>query len=299
MASTAHTGSIATSTNALQIGGDSLYGQYFAGMIDEVRVYNTAVTAAQIQADQAAPVTSGPPDTTPPTQPGTLSATAASSSEVDLSWGASTDNVGGDGLPGRALSGRGLQQLRADRHGGRHEHDATSDTRPCRRRATATACGPPTPRAISVATRTPRARRRPRRTRRRRRAGHPDGDGGVEQCRSISPGRASTDNVGVTGYRVERCQGAGCSTFAQIATPARHDVTRTPALSGATSYSYRVRATDAAGNLQPAIRTPPARRRRRARHDAADARRRTLGAPPPPAAEIDLAWTRVDRQRRR
>src|SRR6202011_4670470 len=31
---------------------------------------------------------------------------------------------------------------------------------------------------------------------------------------------ASTDNVGVTGYLVERCQAAGCTTFAQIATPA-------------------------------------------------------------------------------
>ncbi len=27
---------------------------------------------------------------------------------------------------------------------------------------------------------------------------------------------ASTDNVGVTGYRVEQCQGSGCSTFAQV-----------------------------------------------------------------------------------
>src|SRR2546425_5633721 len=31
---------------------------------------------------------------------------------------------------------------------------------------------------------------------------------------------ASTDNVGVTGYLVERCQGAACSNFAQIAPPA-------------------------------------------------------------------------------
>ena len=29
---------------------------------------------------------------------------------------------------------------------------------------------------------------------------------------------ASTDNVGVTGYLVERCQGAGCNNFAQIGT---------------------------------------------------------------------------------
>src|SRR5206468_3390740 len=27
---------------------------------------------------------------------------------------------------------------------------------------------------------------------------------------------ASTDNVGVTGYLVERCQGSGCTTFVQI-----------------------------------------------------------------------------------
>ena len=98
VASTAHIGSIATSTNALQIGGDSLYGQYFAGMIDEVRVYNRALTAAQIQSDQTTSVNpQGPPDTIPPSQPGTLSATAASSGEVDLSWGASTDNVGVSG----------------------------------------------------------------------------------------------------------------------------------------------------------------------------------------------------------
>ena len=43
VASTAHTGTIATSTNPLQIGGDSIYGQFFAGLIDEVRVYNVAL----------------------------------------------------------------------------------------------------------------------------------------------------------------------------------------------------------------------------------------------------------------
>jgi hypothetical protein len=35
-----------------------------------------------------------PPDTTPPSAPGSLTATAASSSQVNLSWTASTDNVG-------------------------------------------------------------------------------------------------------------------------------------------------------------------------------------------------------------
>jgi len=58
----------------------------------------------------------------------------------------------------------------------------------------------------------------------------------------------STDNVAVTGYLLERCQGAGCSNFAQIATPASTAFSDSN-LTGATSYSYRVRATDAAANL--------------------------------------------------
>ena len=59
---------------------------------------------------------------------------------------------------------------------------------------------------------------------------------------------ASTDNVGVTGYLVERCSGAGCTTFAQIVTPTATTYSDT-GLTASTSYSYRIRATDAAGNL--------------------------------------------------
>jgi len=59
---------------------------------------------------------------------------------------------------------------------------------------------------------------------------------------------ASTDNVGVTGYKVERCSGAACSNFAQIATPTTTTFNDT-GLTAATSYSYRVRTTDAANNL--------------------------------------------------
>ena len=55
---------------------------------------------------------------------------------------------------------------------------------------------------------------------------------------------AATDNVGVSGYQLQRCQGAGCTAFALIATLAGatfNDSGRTTN----TSYSYRVRATDA------------------------------------------------------
>ncbi|MDP2668718.1 MAG: LamG-like jellyroll fold domain-containing protein [bacterium] len=59
---------------------------------------------------------------------------------------------------------------------------------------------------------------------------------------------ASTDNVGVTGYRVERCEGSGCSSFVQIATPIGASFSDSGVVLGE-SYSYRVRAADAAGNL--------------------------------------------------
>ena len=57
----------------------------------------------------------------------------------------------------------------------------------------------------------------------------------------------SADNVGVAGYQVERCQGAACSTFEQDAAPTGTSIADI-GLAAATSYSYRVRATDRAGN---------------------------------------------------
>jgi chitodextrinase len=59
---------------------------------------------------------------------------------------------------------------------------------------------------------------------------------------------AATDNVGVTGYRIERCQGASCTAFVQIAAPTSASFSDT-SLSASTTYRYRVRAADAAGNL--------------------------------------------------
>jgi hypothetical protein len=55
VASLAKTGGIATSSNPLEIGSDHLYGQYFQGAIDEIRLYNVALTPTQIQADMNSP----------------------------------------------------------------------------------------------------------------------------------------------------------------------------------------------------------------------------------------------------
>jgi hypothetical protein len=45
-------GPIQTSTGALRIGGNAPWGEYFHGLIDEVRIYNRALSAAEIQADR-------------------------------------------------------------------------------------------------------------------------------------------------------------------------------------------------------------------------------------------------------
>src|SRR5206468_12690398 len=58
-------------------------------LVDEVRIYNRALSAAELQTDMNTSVS----DTTPPSAPGTLTA-GAGATLVTLSWGAATDNVG-------------------------------------------------------------------------------------------------------------------------------------------------------------------------------------------------------------
>ena len=52
----------------------------------------------------------------------------------------------------------------------------------------------------------------------------------------------------ISGYLIERCQGSGCSIFAQVGTSTTTSYTDT-GLTGGTTYSYQVRATDAANNV--------------------------------------------------
>src|SRR5207245_2918889 len=61
---------------------------------------------------------------------------------------------------------------------------------------------------------------------------------------SISWG-VSTDNVGVTSYLVERCQGVGCTTYAQIGSAQAVSTAMVATTGASTSYSYRMRATHA------------------------------------------------------
>jgi hypothetical protein len=56
VSSRAVAGSAIVTSGALRIGGNSVWGEYFRGVIDEVRIYNRPLTAAEIQNDMNTPI---------------------------------------------------------------------------------------------------------------------------------------------------------------------------------------------------------------------------------------------------
>ena len=246
VSSVARTGSILTSTNPLQIGSDSIYGQYFNGLIDEVRIYNIALSAAQIQTDMTTPVepsTPPPPDTTPPTNPSALTATAAGTT-VNLSWTGSTDAGGVTGYEIERCQGTGCTTFTLLKT---VTTTTTSDT----------GLTPNTTYSYRV----------------RAKDATPNYSGYTNTATATTPAAAdttpptnpsaltataagttvnlswtgSTDAGGVTGYEIERCQGTGCTTFTLLKTVTTTTTSDT-GLTPNTTYSYRVRAKDATPN---------------------------------------------------
>ena len=61
VSSRAATGSLVASTGALRIGGNSVWGEYFRGRIDELRIYNRSLSASEIAANRDRPVSSTSP----------------------------------------------------------------------------------------------------------------------------------------------------------------------------------------------------------------------------------------------
>jgi hypothetical protein len=96
--SQARTGAVQTTTTPVRIGGNVPYGEFFQGAIDEVRIYNRALSAAEIQNDMNTAVGSASSaDTAAPTLAITAptSATTYTTSSSPLSLGGTAaDNVG-------------------------------------------------------------------------------------------------------------------------------------------------------------------------------------------------------------
>ena len=188
----------------------------------------------------------GSSDTTPPTAPAGLSATPTSSTAINLSWSAATDNVGVTGYRVERCQGASCTTFTqiATSTATTYSNSglAAGTTYRYRVRATDTAGNLGAYSAIATATTSAAPDTTP-----------PTAPASLTATATSSSAinlawTAATDNVGVTGYRVERCQGATCTTFAQIATPTGTTYSNS-GLAAGTTYRYRVRATDAAGNL--------------------------------------------------
>src|SRR6266568_3332701 len=202
-----------------------------------------------------------PADTTPPSRPTDLTGAAAGSTGANLSWGASTDNVG---VTGYIVRRNGLQVATP----------ATTSYADAGLSAGATysytvaardAAGNISPDSTSVSVTTAIAAD----------TTPPSTPTGLTAAVAGSTGAnlswsASTDNVGVTGYIVRR-------NGVQVATPATTSFADT-GLSAATTYSYTVAARDAAGNISA---------------NSATASVTTGSTPPPPSNSAGLAWDAV------
>ena len=225
-------------------------GYAFNGLLDEVRIYNRALSPAEIQLDMQLAVTGGAPapsDASAPSAPGTLSATASGSAQVNLAWGAASDNVGVTGYRLERCAGSGctsFAQIATPAGTSFSDTGLSANTSYSYRVRAADAAGNLGAYSNAASATTAQA------------AGDLTPPTAPASLSASAAGStqinlawaASSDNVGVAGYRLERCAGSGCTTFTQIATPAGTSFGDT-GLSANTSYSYRVRAADAAGNL--------------------------------------------------
>ena len=220
-------------------------GYYFQGTIDEVRMYNRALTALEIQNDMNTAI-AAVPDTQAPSAPSGLTANGVSASQINLAWNASTDNVGVKNYLVERCAGAGC----TDNFTQIATPTATSysdaglpatTTYGYRVRATDAANNLSGYSNIAYATTLATDTQAP---------SAPTG----LTATAASPSQVnlawtgSTDNVGVKNYLVERCAGATCTNFLQIAAPTATSYSDS-GLSAASTYRYRVRAADAANNL--------------------------------------------------
>jgi fibronectin type 3 domain-containing protein len=193
---------------------------------------------------QATATTSAVSDTQPPSAPTGVSAAVVSGSQVNLTWVASTDNVAVQGYQIERCQGSACTNFVQIGTSVTTSYNDSSLTVPAtyRYRVRAIdAAGNASAYSSIVSATTPDTQAP---------SAPPTISATTMSANRINVAwTAATDNVAVTGYRVERCQGVNCTNFAQVTTTTTALSYNNTGLSTGTSYSYRVRATDAAGNL--------------------------------------------------
>jgi hypothetical protein len=86
-------GLITTSNGALRIGGDAIWGEYFQGLIDNIRIYNRRLNQGEIRSDMNTPVGSNQVETTAPTGAMMTPTSGATVSGVTTLVANASDNV--------------------------------------------------------------------------------------------------------------------------------------------------------------------------------------------------------------
>jgi fibronectin type 3 domain-containing protein len=220
----------------------------FSGKLDEVRIYNRALSQAEIQTDMATPIT--PPDTIPPSDVTGLTATAVSATQINLSWAAATDNVGVTGYRVERCQGAGCSTFAqiATSAGTTFGDTSLIASTPYSYRVKAVDAGTNVSVNYSNEASATTQAAPPDTTPPSDVTGLTATAVGSNQINLAWAVATDSGGSGLAGYRVERCQGAGCSTFAQIATPSTNSYSD-PGLTTGTSYSYRVKAVDGATNV--------------------------------------------------
>ncbi|MEV8513211.1 LamG-like jellyroll fold domain-containing protein [Dactylosporangium sp. NPDC051484] len=279
-------GALQQTSNPLSIGGNTPYGEYFAGLLDDVRVYNRALSDTELQTIMNSPLVPPVADTTPPSTVTALTATANGAAQVNLSWPAASDNVAVSGYQLERCQGAGCTNFAAVGTVGTTSYAdgalTASTTYTYRVRATDAAGNlggwSPAASATTAAAADTTAPSAP--------AGLTASVAGNTQINLTWTG--STDDVGVTQYRIERCSGAGCTNFAQVATATTPTYANT-GLTAGTAYQFRVRAADAAGNLSAYSNVASATT------TATDTTKPTaptaLSATAAGPTQVDLSWT--------
>ena len=121
-------GGMVTSSSPLRIGGNLIWGEYFRGQIDDVRIYNGALTPSQIQADMASPVApAAPSDTSAPSVSMTAPANGSTVSGTITLTAQASDNVGVSSVQfrrdGAALGPADTSSPYVDQLGHDHRHE--------------------------------------------------------------------------------------------------------------------------------------------------------------------------------